>query len=343
MLVDEPALIERDQDAWWERVTAAHERSGVGNLVRPEELYLAPEAWRALVANRGGADVEQLGVSDGEMEDIALLSRPTTRFHGSVPGLIEEVKKLSAEGEKVLLSAGSNGELERLADIFNEYGVPYRLGSRAQRPGGGSYADEAGYFGEDLSVTTLVRAFVPHGVALPESKLVIFGSSDLFDESEATVARAPRQRSRTAAFLSDFRDLAVGDYVVHVEHGIGQYQGLREIAQADGSSAEFMILEYAEGARLYIPLTRLDLVQKYRSAEGGRPLLSRLGTQQWAKTKARVKKAMKDMADELLKLYAVRKTAEGHAFPPDTQWMREFEDAFEFNETEDQTSRHCRT
>ena len=89
--------------------------------------------------------------------------------------------------------------------------------------------------------------------------------------------------------------------------------------QADGGNAEFMILEYAEGARLYIPLTRLDLVQKYRSAEGGRPLLSRLGTQQWAKTKARVKKAMQDMADELLKLYAERKTAEGHAFPPDTR------------------------
>jgi len=338
VLVDEPALIERDQDAWWERVTAAHERSGVGNLVRPEELYLTPDLWRALVASRGGANVEQLGVSGGEMEDIPLLSRPTTRFHGSVPALIEEVKKLSAEGEKILLSAGSTGELERLADIFNEYGVPYRLGSRAQRPGGGSYADEAGYFGEDLSVTTLVRAFVPHGVALPDSRLVIFGSCDLFDESDATVARAPRQRSRTAAFLSDFRDLAVGDYVVHVEHGIGQYQGLREIAQADGSSAEFMILEYAEGARLYIPLTRLDLVQKYRSAEGGRPLLSRLGTQQWAKTKARVKQAMQDMADELLKLYAVRKTAEGHAFPPDTQWMREFEDAFEFSETDDQTA-----
>ncbi|MBV8206682.1 MAG: transcription-repair coupling factor, partial [Acidobacteria bacterium] len=91
------------------------------------------------------------------------------------------------------------------------------------------------------------------------------------------------------------------------------------------------------GARLYVPLTRLDLVQKYRSAEGGvTPQLARLGTQQWVKTKARVKKAMQDMADELLKLYAARKTAQGHAFPSDTQWQREFEDAFEFNETEDQ-------
>lgn len=336
ILVDEPALLERDQDAWWERVIATHERSGIGNLVKPEDLYLTPEQWRAVVAGRSGADVEQLGVSGHEAEEIAFVSRPTTRFHGSVPALIEEVKKLTAEGEKVLLSAGSNGEIERLADIFNEYTVPYRLGSRAQKPGGATYADEAGYFGEDFSVTTLVRGFVPDGVAFPEAKLVIFGSHDLFDDSEAAATRAPRQRSKTAAFLSDFRDLAVGDYVVHIEHGIGQYQGLREIAQGDGGTAEFMILEYAEGARLYVPLTRLDLVQKYRSAEGGKPVLSRLGTQQWAKTKARVKKTMQDMADELLKLYAIRKTAEGHAFPPDTQWMREFEDAFEYSETDDQ-------
>ncbi len=89
-------------------------------------------------------------------------------------------------------------------------------------------------------------------------------------------------------------------------------------------------------ARLYVPLTRLDLVQKYRSSEGAKPLLNHLGSAAWAKTKARVRKAMKDMTDELLKLYAERKTAEGHSFAPDNEWMREFEDAFEFNETEDQ-------
>jgi transcription-repair coupling factor (superfamily II helicase) len=96
------------------------------------------------------------------------------------------------------------------------------------------------------------------------------------------------------------------------------------------------VLEFAEAARLYVPLTRLDLIQKYRSSEGVKPPLSRLGGTAWAKTKARVKKAMKDMADELLKLYAARKAAQGHAFPADTQWQREFEDSFEFNETDDQ-------
>ncbi len=184
----------------------------------------------------------------------------------------------------------------------------------------------------------VVGGVVLEGVALPDAKLVFFGANDLFDDSEAGVSRQPRQRSKTSAFLSDFRDLAVGDYVVHVEHGIGQYQGLREILQADGSKAEFMVLEYAEGARLYVPLTRLDLVQKYRSADGGHVILNRLGTQQWVKTKARVKRAMQDMADELLKLYAQRKTAQGFQYSSDSQFMHEFEDAFEYNPTDDQTA-----
>src|SRR6266496_2160249 len=170
---------------------------------------------------------------------------------------------------------------------------------------------------------------------LPDAAIAVFGTRDLFDESDSVVSRPQRQKSKTSAFLSDFRDLQVGDYVVHVEHGIGQYQGLKEINQGDGN-AEFMLLEYAEGARLYVPLTRLDLVQKYRSSEGAKPPLSHLGTAAWAKAKARVRKAMKDMADELLKLDAERKTAEGHAFSADNEWIREFEDAFEYSETEDQ-------
>src|SRR5207253_10999810 len=115
---------------------------------------------------------------------------------------------------------------------------------------------------------------------------------------------------------------------VNVEHGIGQYQGLKEINQGDGD-AEFMLLEYADSAKLYVPLTRLDLVQKYRSAEGAKPVLSHLGTAAWARTKARVRKAMKDMTEELLKLYAERKMAEGHAFSADSEWMKEFEYSFE--------------
>jgi len=111
---------------------------------------------------------------------------------------------------------------------------------------------------------------------LPEAGLAVFGTRALFDESESVVSRPKRQKSKTSAFLSDFRDLQVGDYVVHVEHGIGQYHGLKEINQGDGD-AEVMLLEYADSAKLYVPLTRLDLVQKYRGAGEAKPHLDRLG------------------------------------------------------------------
>jgi transcription-repair coupling factor (superfamily II helicase) len=163
----------------------------------------------------------------------------------------------------------------------------------------------------------------------------MFGANDMSDDADNT-ARPEPKKSKTAAFLSDFRDLAIGDYVVHVEHGIAQYQGLKEIVQ-DGLAVEFMILEFAEQAKLYVPLTRLDLIQKYRSPDTGpAPVLNKLGSQQWVKTKARVKKAMQDMAAELLKLYAQRHTAQGTAFSPDNDFQREFEDSFDYRETDDQ-------
>ncbi|MBV9480876.1 MAG: transcription-repair coupling factor [Acidobacteria bacterium] len=338
VLIDEPENVRRELDRLWSRVIEAHERSGIGNLVRPEDLYFPPDEFKKVLANTRGADLEHLGMASTAQEQITFSTQPTPRFHGSLPHMLEDVKRLSDEGQRVLLAAASTGELERLADMFTEYNVSFRLGSRTR--GGESYADETAYFSGEVLATTLVRAYVPDGILFPDGKLAVFGSRDLFDESEAVLARPQTQKSKVSAFLSDFRDLQVGDYVVHVEHGISRYQGLREINQGDGPT-EFMLLEFAEAARLYVPLTRLDLVQKYRSAEGNTPPLSHLGTASWAKTKARVRKAMKDMADELIKLYAERRMVEGHAFPADTEWQKEFEDSFEYNETEDQEQAIC--
>jgi transcription-repair coupling factor (superfamily II helicase) len=336
VLLDEPEQLTQEFDRFWTRIAEAHERSGVGNLVRPEDLYLPPTDWWEKNAALPGADIEHLGITRGLNEEaITFLTQPSPRFHGAIPAMLEEVQKLNADGKRVLFAVPNTGEVERLADVFTEYNVSFKLGSRTR--GGESYADETSYFAGEVLTTTLATAYVPDGVLLPEANLAIFGSRDLFDESDAVASRSQRSKSKVSAFLSDFRDLQVGDYVVHVEHGIGQYQGLKEINHGDGP-AEFMLLEFAEAARLYVPLTRLDLVQKYRSSEGAKPALSHLGTQSWSKTKARVKKAMKDMAEELLKLYAERKMAVGHAFPAGNEWFREFEDAFEFNETEDQAT-----
>ncbi|MGH9511213.1 MAG: transcription-repair coupling factor [Terriglobales bacterium] len=336
VLIDEPAALQPELDHVWTRIEAAHEASGVGALVRPADLYFSPDQWWETAGNLPGADLEHLAITTAKSQEapaVTLHTQPVQRFHGSIPTMLEEVKKQISEGRRVLIAVSNTGEVERLADIFSEYGISYRLGSRTR--GGESYADETAYFAGEVLAATLVKAYVPDGFVLPEANLTVFGARDLFDESESVVTRPQKQRSKVSAFLSDFRDLQVGDYVVHVEHGIGQYQGLKEINQGDGN-AEFMLLEYAEGARLYVPLTRLDLIQKYRSSEGAKPALNHLGTAAWTKTKARVRNAMKDMTDELLKLYAQRKAAQGHAFPPGNEWMREFEDAFEYNETDDQ-------
>ena len=183
--------------------------------------------------------------------------------------------------------------------------------------------------------TLLVKGRVRRGVVFTEARIAVFGSEDLFDTSDL-IAKPSTSKSQLAAFTADLADLKPGDYVVHLTHGIGRFVGTREITQGD-NKGDFMLLEYAGEAKLYVPLTRMDLIQKYRGAgEGATPTLDRLGGVTWERTKSRVKAKMRDMADELLKLYAQRQMAEGFRFSADSNWQREFEDAFEFTETKDQ-------
>ena len=340
LFVDEPAMVQNQIDRWWNKVEQRHERSGIGNLIRPEDIYIRPEVLEGLLESHHGLDLDQLGAidvleDDNTLGEINVNSRPTLRFHGSIPALVEQLKNLMAAEQRIVLAVPTQGDMERTATLLREYQVPYRLGSRAVTHG--SELEEASYLAGDLRVPVIVRTQIASGVSFPNANLVHFGANDLSDDADIHARPAPK-KSKTAAFLSDFRDLAMGDYVVHVEHGIAQYQGLKEIVQ-DGLSVEFMILEFAEQAKLYVPLTRLDLIQKYRSTDTGpAPQLNRLGSQQWVKTKARVRKAMQDMAAELLKLYAQRRTAQGTAFSTDNDFQREFEDSFDYRETDDQLS-----
>ena len=341
--VEEPGMLRNHLGRWWEKLEQRHDRSNIGNLVQPADLYREPELVLALISNQPGLDLDQLGLVDVLDEDDATLgeiefaTRPTTRFHGNVQTLVEQVRSLMESGQRVLLATANQGELERMADLLREYELPYRIGWRSEQASAELGENERKVRPGEKTPPILVRAAIANGVSLVDANITIFGVNDFSDDADVQ-ARPVVRKSKTSAFVSDFRDLAVNDYVVHVEHGIAKYMGLREILQ-DGVNVEFMILEFAEGARLYVPLTRLDLIQKYRSSEGGpAPVLNKLGSQQWAKTKARVRKAMEDMTDELLKLYAQRKAARGHAFAPDNEFQREFEDAFDFTETDDQLS-----
>jgi transcription-repair coupling factor (superfamily II helicase) len=355
VFLDEPAMVKNQGERWWNKVEQRHERSGIGSLVRPEDIYISPWELDDRLRSFSGCDLDQLGAVDlldadrRDLSEINFSTRPTQRFHGSIPALVEAINALVRQDARVLIAAPNQGEVERLAGLLQEYQLPYRLGSRTQAPGSETVYSESNYLAGDLRTPVIVRTAIANGVQVLDLRdadgrttarqIVLFGANDLIDDADVQARPITRSKSKTSAFVSDFRDLAVGDYVVHVEHGIAQYCGLRVIEEPGQPPLELMILEFADEAKLYVPLTRLDLIQKYRSSETGPPPeRNRLGTQAWQKTKARVKKAMADMSAELLKLYAQRKAVVGTAFSSDSNMQREFEDAFDFNETDDQTT-----
>jgi transcription-repair coupling factor (superfamily II helicase) len=349
VFIEEPAMVKNQGERWWNKVEQRHERSGIGSLVRAEDIYLSPWELEDRLRRTTGCDLDQLGAVDvldadrSELSEIEFATRPTQRFHGSIPAMIEALQSLMRQEARILLTASNQGEVERLAGLLQEYQVPYRLGSRTEQHGSSTVYSESSYLAGDLRTPVIVKTAIAAGVQILDQdkatarQVIIFGAQDLSDEADVTARPVRRAKSKAAAFISDFRDLTVGDYVVHVEHGIARYMGLRVIEENGQPPLELMILEFADEAKLYVPLTRLDLIQKYRSTETGpAPVLNKLGSQGWQKTKARVKKAMADMAAELLKLYAQREATQGTPFSPDTNMQREFEDAFDFNETDDQ-------
>jgi transcription-repair coupling factor (superfamily II helicase) len=328
IFVNEPAAVRTCVTDVLREVTESYEKLGAANSPDGGTFFWTDEEFDLALQLATRVDLEQLGLVGEESTRFHLASRPGTRFHGDVVACVGDVKSQLAEGGTVFLTAASTGELERFADICREYEVPYVLGE--------SESAAAGFTAESANESAglvLVRAPFGEGATFPDAKLTIYGNADLFDV--APQVERPTRKIRTSGFFSDFADLKPGDFVVHVDHGIGQFEGLRGI-ESDGRRGEFMLLRYAEDARLYVPLERMDLVQSYRVVEGAPPPLDKLGGTGWNTRKAKVRKSLEDMAEQLLTLYAARKTAKGFAFSADGNWQREFEDAFEFEETQDQ-------
>jgi transcription-repair coupling factor (superfamily II helicase) len=346
VIEDEPSLLASATDEYRKLVAASFDQTEdplaeppSAYIFNDEEWSLARQLFPRLGVEHLAIETEGKGAEEGRQTgttgavpiDRSVPTQPTTRYHGNVPAFMAEVRGRLKAGEQVIVSAASTGELERLADICHEYEVPYRMGELEENVTVSRLADES--VGNNAPGMVLVKAPLAEGVVFKDANLVLYGNADLF-ETFAPVQR-PRTRAKTASFFSDFSDLKPGDFVVHVDHGIGEFEGLRQVA-VEGAYGEFMLLRYFGDAKLYVPLARLDLVQKYQSLGGITPALDRLGTAVWEARKTRVRKSVHDMADELLALYAERKTAPGHSFPADSNWQREFEDAFEFQETPDQ-------
>jgi len=239
-------------------------------------------------------------------------------YRGRIADWAAEIRRLRDAGDTVVFLAATPGRAERTIEILADYELR---------------AVALEHAGETIGAAVLVATGqISRGFRLLDAGLQIYAETDVFDEERRV---HERRRSAARTFLSDFRDLKLGDHVVHVDHGIGMFVGLKRI-DVGPDSQEFMELRYWGDDKLFVPIERLDLVQKYTG--GARPSLDRLGGTSWERAKTRVRKAMRDMAEELLKLYAARRAVDGHAFAPDTHWQKEFEDAFEYELTPDQSA-----
>ncbi len=275
--------------------------------------------------------LEELAIEDGDQEAGApqvrhVSCQPALEFRGRAGDWIADLRQARERGDTVLFVADSPGRAERTVEILQEYEIVAVPVERA----------------EDVHAAAVLVAVgsLSRGFRLADGALQIYVETDVFEEE-----RRPTEKRRNLAktFLSDLRDLKVGDLIVHVDHGIGEFVGLKQLGTVSrpvaGSAAdvqEFLEIRYHGDDKLFVPVERLDLIQKYTG--GTRPALDRLGGTTWEKAKTRVKKAMRDMAEELLKLYAQRRAVAGHAFAPDTHWQEEFESAFPYELTPDQAT-----
>ena len=296
-------------------------------VLAPDRIYLTAAELSEAVEKHPRIDVDELGIEEDGSKPLFLASQPTRKYHGNIRDLAEDLRKSYGAGEKLIFLFSNLGRAERMNDILKEYEIPAHL----------YRGDEAAADAQPLpeGIALLGVGHLHAGFCLPGIGLRVISGQDIYDEADTGHAARRFRRAQRNLFLSDFRDLKPGDYVVHVDHGIGQFCGLKTIGLQDGSS-EFVLLTYHGDAKLYVPVERLDLIQKYSNVGGSRPALDRLGGTGWERTKSRIKKSMRDMAGELLKLYAQRQMVEGFGFSPDSAWQQEFEDAFEFELTPDQ-------
>jgi transcription-repair coupling factor (superfamily II helicase) len=318
VLVSEPDEVRAHGEKIWAQVRASHEEAVSKGLraPAPEELMVAwPDAARWL---EGGTALETLEIGGGESAAPAvhIACQPALEFGGRIADWAAEIRRGRERGDTIVFVAHSAGRAERTIELLADYDVFAVPIERA----------------EDAHRTPVLvgTGHLSRGFRLPDAGLQLWAETDVFEEERKV---HDRRRSAARTFLSDFRDLKIGDLVVHVDHGIGVFVGLKRI-DVGLEPQEFMELRYAGDDKLFVPVERLDLVQRYTGA--ARPSLDRLGGTTWEKAKTRVRKAMRDMAEELLKLYAARKAVPGHAFSADSHWQQEFEDAFEWDLTPDQ-------
>ena len=255
-------------------------------------------------------------------EKFYLEVKSISAYNNSFELLVKDLHQYKKQGYRIALLSGSRTRAERLAKDLQEEGL-------------------AAFYGQDYDreicpgEIMVVYGHAKKGFEYPLIKFAVMTESDIFGQEQK---KKKKKKNYSGSRIQDFAELSIGDFVVHEKHGLGIYRGIEKV-EVDRIVKDYIKIEYRGGSNLYIPATQLDCLQKYSGADASKaPKLNKLGTQEWNKTKSKVRGAVKNIAKELVELYAVRQEKEGYVCGPDTVWQKEFEEMFPYEETEDQLS-----
>ena len=255
-------------------------------------------------------------------EKFYLEVKSISAYNNSFELLVKDLHQYKKQGYRIALLSGSRTRAERLAKDLQEEGL-------------------AAFYGQDYDreicpgEIMVVYGHAKKGFEYPLIKFAVMTESDIFGQEQK---KKKKKKNYSGNRIQDFAELSIGDFVVHEKHGLGIYRGIEKV-EVDRIVKDYIKIEYRGGSNLYILATQLDCLQKYSGADAAKtPKLNKLGTQEWNKTKSKVRGAVKNIAKELVELYAVRQEKEGYVCGPDTVWQKEFEEMFPYEETEDQLS-----
>lgn len=323
LFLDEPArLLEKGKAVEAEFVQAQANRFESGYAVSDEEMKLFSTEEVAKLMNRyssiGFSLLETRSTEFRVRRTFTLTTKGVNPYNSSFETLTRDLKRLKRQEYRVVLLCGSRTRAQRLAEDLRDYNL-------------------SSFYSEDpeqeVAPGEILVAYghVTEGYEYPLLKFMVISETDIFGK----IRKKKKRKTYDGQRIQSFSELKAGDYVVHETHGLGIYQGIEKI-EVDKVSKDYIKIAYAGGGNLYIPATQLDLIQKYASADAKKPKLNKLGGAEWKKTKTRVRSAVREIAKDLVALYAARQKQQGYVYSQDTVWQREFEEMFPFEETEDQ-------
>ena len=324
VVLDEPNRL-------WEEAQAIEKEFRESMTNRLEKGYVLPGQMNLLCESQTASEklqkhrcmglcmLEAAGPQWHFAEHFSIDVRSVNTYNNSFELLVKDLQQWKKKGERVILLCASRTRAKRLAEDLRDHEL------RA------FYSEDADRIVQRGEIMLLYGS-AHRGYEYPLIKFLVISESDIFGKEKKKRKKIRHYEGKT---IHSFSELSVGDYVVHENHGLGIYRGIEKI-EVDKVTKDYMKVEYAGGSNLYVPATQLDVIQKYADSQAKRPKLNKLGTQEWGRTKTKVRSAVKNIAKDLVQLYAARQREEGFCYGEDTIWQKEFEETFPFDETDDQ-------